>query len=110
MKEFGLQNKTPEELALLEQKYIEIIMRYNLGTNAVLAANIVTKSLGAILPVEEVAKFIPIIGSIIAGSISFAFTLRFLLRSIGELEEAALAVWDKIAERSTQQDGSTTYQ
>lgn len=110
-KEFGLQNKTPEELSLLGPKYIEIIMRHNkLGKHPELIASFVSRSLGAILPVEQVAKFIPIVGSIIAGSISFAFTLRFLLRCIGELEEAALAVWDKIAERSIEQDGSTTNQ
>lgn len=105
-REFGLEHKTPEELALLDKKHKEIIVRYSLRSATELAANIATKSIGVLLAVEEVSKFIPVIGLAIAGSISFALTLRYLLRSIDELEDAALAVLDNVAERSSQ-DGPT---
>ena len=105
-KEFGLEHRTPEELALLDKKSKEIIKRYSLRSTTELVANIGTKSFGVLFAVEEVSKFIPIIGLAIAGSISFALTLRYLRCSIDELEDAALAVWDKVAERSSQ-DGPT---
>ncbi|CAB3998701.1 interferon-inducible GTPase 5-like [Paramuricea clavata] len=38
-------------------------------------------------------------GMVIAGSISFFFTLRYLLRSINELEVAAMVVWDNAAKQ-----------
>ncbi|CAB4036395.1 interferon-inducible GTPase 5-like [Paramuricea clavata] len=44
-----------------------------------------------------------------AGSISFAFTLRYLLRSINELEEVAMTVWDNAAKRSVR-DGTDNSQ
>ena len=96
-RQFGLYNTTPEELDLLDKKIKEIIERYHFSSAAEFAKTVVTKTFGIILGVEEVSKFIPIIGMVIAGSISFASTLRYLLRSIKELEEAAMAVWDNAA-------------
>ena len=104
-RQFGLNNTTPEELEVLDKKIKEIIERYHIRSAAELASTVATKTFGIMLGVEEVSKFIPIIGMVIAGSISFAFTLRYLLRSIKELEEAAMAVWDNAAERSVK-DGA----
>ena len=103
-RKFGLHNTTPEALALLDQKYREIITRYHFRSAGELVFTAATKTVGLILGVEEVSKFIPIIGMVIASSISFAFTLRYLLRSINELEEAAIAVWDNAAKQSVQID------
>ena len=104
-RQFGLNNTTSEELEVLDKKIKEIIERYHFSSGAEFAKIVATKTFGIILGVEEVSKFIPIIGMVIAGSISFAFTLRYLLRSIKELEEAAMAVWDNAAKRSVR-DGT----
>ena len=50
--------------------------------------------------IEEVTRFIPFIGSVIAGSMSFCTTYYFLQRSLKELEETAMMVLDDIAARS----------
>ncbi len=99
-RQLGLNNTTPEELELLDKKYMEIIQRYQFRSAAEFASTFATKTFVLILGVEEVSAFIPIIGIVLAGSISFAFTLRYLFRSINELEEAATAVWDNAARRS----------
>ena len=47
------------------------------------------------------SKYIPILGTIIAGRILFRRTLRYLLRCVDELEEVALAVSDEAVKPST---------
>ena len=49
--------------------------------------------------VEEVARYIPILGSAIAGSISFSSTYYFLRRCLDELERAAMDYLDEINTR-----------
>ena len=51
---------------------------------------------------QYVSKYTPIVGPVIAGTISFVLTLRYLRRCVNELEEVALAVWDEAAKQSTQ--------
>ena len=48
--------------------------------------------------VEEASRFIPIIGTVIAGSISFATTYHFLQQCLNELEKAALDYLDDVRE------------
>ena len=97
--QLGLNNTTSEERALLDKKYNDIIDRYKSSST------VVTKALGLMVGVEEISKYIPIIGVVIASSVGFAVTLHYLIRCINELEEAAIAVWDNAAKRSIQ-DGS----
>ena len=52
--------------------------------------------------IEEVTRFIPFIGSVIAGSMSFSTTYYFLQRSLKELEKTAMMVLDDIAARSVE--------
>ena len=99
-RQFGLNNTTPEKHTLLGKKIRDIIERYSFRSAVDFAPAIATKTFGLMLGVEEVSTFIPIIGIVIAGSISFAFTLRYLLHAINELEEAAMAVWDNAAKQS----------
>ena len=49
--------------------------------------------------VEEVARYIPFVGNVIAAKISFATTIYFLNNCLSELEETALNVLDKIGDR-----------
>ena len=99
-RQFGLNNTTLEEDTLLEKKIRDIVERYSFRSVLDFAPAIATKTFGLMLGVEEVSTFIPIIGIVIAGSISFAFTLHYLLKAINELEEAAMAVWDNAAKQS----------
>ena len=100
-KQLGLNNSTTEEIALLDTKYKEIIQRYESIISAKeLASSVVTKASGIMIGVEEISKYIPIFGIVIASSAAFALTLRYLLSAVAELEEAAIAVWDNAANLS----------
>ena len=46
--------------------------------------------------VEEFARYIPIVGSVIAGSISFSTTYYVLYRCLNELEQTAMDFLDEI--------------
>ena len=46
--------------------------------------------------VEEVARYIPILGSVIAGSISFSSTYYFLHRCLDDMEKTAMDYLDEI--------------
>ena len=50
--------------------------------------------------VEEVARYIPILGSAIAGSISYSSTYYFLQRYLNELESTALQFLDEVNTRA----------
>ena len=105
--QLGLKNTTPEERDMLDKKYKEIIDKYNPGTVKELASTGFSKTLGVIIGVEEVSKYIPIIGMALASSVTFALTLKFLISAVNDLEEAAIAVWDNAAKRLIQ-DGEDT--
>ena len=49
---------------------------------------------GAIFALERVVKYGLVVGVTIAGTKSFILALQYLVRSVNELEKAALAVWD----------------
>ena len=49
--------------------------------------------------VEEVARYIPILGSAIAGSISFSSTYYFLYRCLDEFERTAMDYLDEVNTR-----------
>ena len=49
--------------------------------------------------IEEATRFIPILGSVIAGSISYSSTYYFLQRYLNELESAALQFMDELNTR-----------
>ena len=104
-KQLGLTNRTSEELDLLDTKYKDIIQRYESIISAKeLSLNATSKEYAVMVGVEQISKFIPIVGSFIASTAVFVFTLRYLLSAISELEEAALAVWDNATKRSVQND------
>ena len=46
--------------------------------------------------VEEIVRFIPLVGGLIAGSIAFPRIYRFLHQYLNELEETALALLDEL--------------
>jgi uncharacterized protein (DUF697 family) len=46
--------------------------------------------------VEEFARYVPVLGSVIAGSVSFSTTYYFLHTYLSELEETAMNLLDEI--------------
>ena len=103
VRQLGLSDIKSEDLASLDTKYTEIIKRYkSVASDKKTVKTTVTKAMGVLMGIEEVSKYIPLVGLFIAGSIAFALTLRYLLRVVNELEETAIAVWDNAAKRSIQ--------
>ncbi len=102
-RELGLDNLTGDQLAKLPTRIQEIIgNRYRIKSIKDLATSAASKKLAKSMAVEEASKVIPIVGAVIAGTISFTFMLDYLLRCISELEEAALAAWDDALKRSVE--------
>ena len=67
-------------------------------TSAVQIANLVA-AYGASSAVEEVTRYIPVLGSVIAGGISFSSTYYFLQQCLKELEKTANDYLDEINTR-----------
>ena len=108
-RQLGLSNIKKEDLDSLDAKYKEIIERYqSVVSDKEFVSTSVTKAMGVLLGIEEISKYIPFIGLFIVGSIEFALTLRYLLRVVSELEEAAIALWDNAAKRSIRNRESTS--
>ena len=102
-RELGLDDLTDDQLAKLPTHVQEIIInRYRIKSVKDLATSAPSKNLAISMAVGEASKVIPIVGSVVAGTISFTFILRYLHCCISELEMAALAVWDDAAKRSVQ--------
>lgn len=64
--------------------------------------------LGTVFAIEELTKYIPFVGLAFAGSVGFAFTLRYLIKAINEMEGAAIAVWDNAAKRGLNTEHAAT--
>ena len=102
-RELGLDDLTDNQLAKLPTRIQEIIVgRYRIKSVRDFATSAASKTLAKSMAVEEASKVIPIVGAVIAGSISFIFMLHYLLCCISELEEAALAAWDDAVKRSVE--------
>ena len=100
-RKLGLHDITFEERDLLDKKYSEIIDRYKSlfkFPKEFIAS--MGKSLSLLLGIPQVTKYVPIVGIAMASSVSFAVVLRYLIKSINELEEVAMAVWESTAKRS----------
>ena len=103
-RQLGLKDIAPEDFKLLDKEIRGIIERYKLTSATNLLLPIGTKIVG----VEEVFKFIPVVGTTIAGSMSFAVALEYLTSALNQLAEAALAVWDNTAKNATKKTSMTT--
>ncbi|CAB4034565.1 Hypothetical predicted protein [Paramuricea clavata] len=90
---FGLPGNDSEEFKKLDEALKGRLLRYSIKTAMKLAAEIASE-LALELGVEEVVKYIPIAGTILACAISATLTSRYLIRCINELEEVALLIMD----------------
>lgn len=96
----GIPVNESDEFKKIRKDLQKRVLKYGCTSALKLAAEIAgeaTLKLGA----EEVAKYIPVAGSIIACAISAAFTGAYLNRAIDELEGVALEIWDAEFARST---------
>ena len=61
---------------------------------------LLAKEAGAGLAVEEASRYIPFVGSAIAGALSFGCTIFFLRKCLNKIEEVALAVLEEAKQQS----------
>ena len=77
-------------------EFEDILRRFNFQSNEQVNFSLESEA-DRSRKVQDVCEYIPTVGTTIAGSISFALTLHYLLRCVNELEELAVAVWDEAA-------------
>ena len=56
--------------------------------------------MGGWVAAEEIARFIPVVGSVVAGTLSFGCTILFLRSCLNKIEKVALAVLEEANQRS----------
>ena len=93
-KQFGLPADDSEEFEKLDEEYKKRILRYSIKTAMQLALEI-GSGIGLKLGAEEVVKYIPFAGTILATAISAGFMSHYLICCIDEMEEVALQIWDR---------------
>ena len=99
-KQFGIPADESKEFKNMNDVLRKKVLNFSCTTVAKMSSEIAadaTLKLGA----EEVTKYIPIAGTIIASTISFGFTSSYLVRCINALEDVALKIWDGEVARST---------
>ena len=82
-------------------KYEKVLQRYKFQSDEELLLSLNSEAHG-LRKVQEVSKYIPILGTAIAGSISFALMLRYLVRCVDELEEVAIVYMCGTTQRNDQ--------
>ena len=92
--QLGLPEENSFYFRKMSPEIQEMVQKFSF-TSAIQIANAVA-AYGACSGVEEVARYIPILGSAVAGTISFSSTYYFLHRSLGELEKTAMDYLDEV--------------
>ena len=78
----------------------QVVSLYLNFASAAGIASFLGRGASSVVAAEEVARFIPYIGSVIAGSLSFAGTFAVLRVALDRIEVVALAVLEDAAQRS----------
>ena len=78
----------------------QVVSLYLNFASAAGIASFFAKEASTEVAAEEVARFIPYLGSVIAGTLSFASTLAVLRVALNRIEAVALAVLEDAAQRS----------
>ena len=91
--QLGLPREESNEFLKMTKENQEKILKFCF-TNVAQLTKIFTV-FAASSAVEEVARFLPLVGSAIAGSISFGSTYYFLRQCLNELEKTALHLLDE---------------
>ena len=95
--QLGIPDENSEEFGRLTSKTKEKILKFCL-TSAIEFGRLFA-SYVAYSNAEEFVRFIPLVGSVIAASLSFTSTYLFLKASLEELEKTALKILDEINTR-----------
>ena len=95
--QLGLPEENSSEFRKLNPKIQESVRKFCL-TSAVQIGQLIA-AYAASAAVEEVTKFIPLVGSFIAGTLSFTTTYCFLKICLNEIEETAFNCLDEINAR-----------
>ena len=78
----------------------QVVSLYLNFASAAGIASFFAKEASTEVAAEEVARFIPYLGSVIAGTLSFASTLAVLRVALNRIEAVALVVLEDAAQRS----------
>ncbi|XP_069598602.1 interferon-inducible GTPase 5-like isoform X2 [Ranitomeya imitator] len=106
LKAFGLNERSLENLAKkfgknvndLRSVITSPLVTQTINTELILA--LLTKCASELMIIEELVSFIPVVGSIAAGGISFATTFKMLNISLQEIAEVAMRVLEKAFDTS----------
>ena len=98
--QLGLPEENSYEFRRMTPEVREKLQKFCL-ISAVQIGNLIA-AYGASSAVEEVARFIPVLGSVIAGSISFSSTYYFLQQCLKVMESTALEFLDEIKTRAVE--------
>ena len=93
----GLPDQNSEEFRKLTPEMGGQISKFFV-TNALQIGNLLA-AYAATCAVEEYVRFIPFVGTAIAGSLSFCTTYYFLNKRLNELEETVLKFLDEVNAR-----------
>ena len=95
--QLGLPDENSYEFKTLTPENQEKVRKFCV-TSAIQIANLL-EAYAASSAVEEATRYIPIVGSLIAGSISFSSTYYFLHECLKDLEETAMVFLDATSTR-----------
>jgi hypothetical protein len=91
----GLPEENSGEFQKMSSETQEKVRKYYWTSATEIATLLTTYGVGS-AAVEEGSRFIPLVGSAIAGGISFSSTYYFLQQYLNELEKTALYFLDEI--------------
>ena len=94
---FGLPDKDSPEFQRMNSQHQKMVQGFCFLNAAAISSYM--KAYAKSAAVEEVSRYVPFVGSIIAGSISFASTYKFLHESLNQLEKTALEFLEDCNER-----------
>ena len=99
--QFGIPKEGSQIFEILDDTTKkEVVSLYLKFASAAGISALVARVAGAEMATEEFVRFIPFIGSAIAGTLSFAGTFAVLRIALNKIEEVALAVLEDAAQRS----------
>ena len=91
---FGLPSEDSREFEILDKRFKENIIKVSVKSAVQLGIEIAS-TIAIEVGAGEVAKYIPVAGTIISSAISTAAMTKYLFGCIDEFLEAALQIWDR---------------
>ena len=101
--QLGLPDENSYEFRKMTPENQEKVRKFCITSNLQMASFLATYTASS--TVEEFARFIPVVGLVIAGGITFSSTYYFLHQCLNELEETALKFLDEMTSRTVDDVG-----